>query len=144
MSDRLLFNDDGKTLDEIVFTGMMHLEQEDDDAYYLAVYQGDGPNAPYALFNLYAEPYIAEDEDGNTAVKVRLTVSERDMGMRFPLVQRHKTEAEWDEDQRFLAAIDGAPKSVRKYDPNDWYVTLSRTDSRANDPEEGSDRAQEG
>lgn len=97
--DRLLFNEDGKSLDEIVFTGMMHLEQEDDDAYYLAIYDGEGPDAPYALFNLYAEPYIGEDEEGNAAVKVRLVVSERDMGMKFPLVQRHRTGDEVDGDR---------------------------------------------
>ena len=111
MRDRLLFNDDGKSLDEICFTGAIHLEQEDDDAYYLAIYENDEPNARYALFNLYAEPYIGEDEEGNPAVKVRLVVSERDADWSlFPLVQRHLTTEEVD-------------ARTAETDP-DWHATL--------------------
>lgn len=109
MKDRLLFNEDGKTLDEVCFTGAIHLEQEDDASFYLACYESDAPNARFAMFNVYAEPYIAEDDEGETVVRVRLIVSERDADHTlFPLVQRHRTEDEM----------------TKRANDFDWYVTL--------------------
>ena len=109
---RLLYNEDGKSLDEIVFDGSMHLEQEDDDAYYLAIYDQAGDR--HSLFSLYAEPYIGEDEDGNAAVKVRLMVTDRDVDRgQFPLVQRHMTQDE----------ADAAAARAKGADP-EWHITL--------------------
>jgi len=41
MSDRIEFNDDG-TLDEIVLSGMAHLEQMDKNHWFLGLYRPDG------------------------------------------------------------------------------------------------------
>lgn len=118
MSARLLYNDDGETLDEIVFDGSVHVEQMSDDLYWMRVGESH--------FHFRAEPYITEDDEGDEVVKVRirLTLDDEDVN-DFPLVQRHKTEAEFDADQRFLVAANAADKDTRKVD-GDWYVTVRK------------------
>jgi hypothetical protein len=84
---RLLYNEDGKTLDEIVFDGYVHVEQMDDDHYWMGVGESH--------FDFYAEPYITTDEDENTVVKVRIALIANDVHRAdFPTVERHKTDAE--------------------------------------------------
>ena len=83
---RLLYNEDGATLDEIVFDGFVHLEQMDDNAYYLGV--GD------SQFYLRAE-------------RGKLIVTEGDISRRdFPVIERHPTKAEFAADpERYTVSV---------------------------------------
>jgi hypothetical protein len=84
---RLLYNDDGKTLDEIVFDGYVHVEQMDDDHYWMGVGESH--------FDFYAEPFIETDEDGYSVVKVRIQLVVGDLARGdFPEIERHKTADE--------------------------------------------------
>lgn len=91
LSSRLLYNDDGQTLDEVVFDGYVHVEQMDDDHYWMGVGRSH--------FDFYAEPYIVTDEDGYSVVKVRIRLVGHDVdGADFAVVERHKTQEEVDRD----------------------------------------------
>lgn len=75
MTNRLLWNEDGKTLDEIVYHGYVHVEQMDDDHYWMGV--GD------SHFDFVA------------IKKGQLSLTGYDINPKdFPLEQRHPTEAE--------------------------------------------------
>lgn len=91
MSARLLYNDDGETLDEIVYDGSIHVEQMDDHLYWMRVGESH--------FHFRAEPFIEADDDGCEIVRVRIrfTLDDEASG-DFPLSQRHKTAAEVDAD----------------------------------------------
>jgi hypothetical protein len=75
VSNRLLWNEDGKTLDEIVYHGYIHVEQMDDDHYWAG---------------------IGESHFDFVAIKKgRLDLTGHDIRAKdFPLEQRHMTEAE--------------------------------------------------
>ena len=109
MTARLLYNEDGETLDEIVFDGSIHVEQMDDHLYWMRVGESH--------FHFRAEPYISEDEEGYEVVKVRIrfTLDDEAAG-DFPLSQRHKTEAE-------IAAMRPL-RPTEAASPDDWHVTL--------------------
>ena len=104
--NRLLYNEDGETLDEIVAVGTdIHVEQMDDHLYWMRVGESH--------FHFRAEPYIGTDDEDKEVVRVRIrfTLDDEAAG-EFPLSQRHKTEAEVDARDKL------APDNF------DWYVTL--------------------
>jgi hypothetical protein len=77
MTNRLLWNSDGKTLDEIVYHGYVHVEQMDDDHYWMGV--GDS------------------HFDFRVGAPKRLHLTGYDISAKdFPLEQRHPTQAEFD------------------------------------------------
>lgn len=105
---RLLYNEDGVTLDEIVY-GPIHVEQLDEHVYWMQVGESH--------FHFRAEPYIVKDDDGGPTVRVRIRFTLDDEGAGdFPLAQRHKTEAE------ILAMKPLRPTEAP--DTESWYVTL--------------------
>ena len=105
MSARLLYNEDGETLDEITFDGSIHVEQMDDGLYWMRVGESH--------FHFRAELYVDFDEEGTQAVKTRIRFTLDDEAADdFPLVQRHKRQDE----------IDARDKLAP--DLFDWYITL--------------------
>ena len=76
--NRILYNEDGVTIDEIVYHGYVHLEQMTDDLYWMGV--GD------------SHFFLRAVKRGQLDVTCPDGPEDHD----FPLVQRHKTQAEVD------------------------------------------------
>ena len=108
MTARLLYNEDGETLDEIVYDGSIHVEQMDDDLYWMRVGESH--------FHFRAALFVTTDEEDKQAVRARIdfTLDDEDPN-DFPLVQRHKTADEVDTDgyQPAYVTVRGETADVR-------------------------------
>ena len=105
---RILYNEDGETIDEIVHHGYVHLEQMDDGLYWMGV--GDSHFWLRAVKKNRLDvtcPDGSEDHD-------------------FPLVQRHMTQAEVDRgDPLGVVTLRGTDES-----PEDAVAVRAAIDSR--------------
>lgn len=73
LTNRLLWNEDGKTLDEIVYHGYVHVEQMDDDHYWMGVGESHFDFVAIKKGQLNLTGYDIDPKD-------------------FPLEQRHMNE----------------------------------------------------
>lgn len=55
MTDRILWNERDGCIDEVVVSDVsVHVEQMNDRCWWIGIYKGDGPDAPYWMGNFHA------------------------------------------------------------------------------------------